>query len=344
MWNGFIGKQINRTNRNILITNLGILSIPLAIGIIGGQYWQNFFAGPASISGVDLVAIKDIESMKRDYVSIKGDQTIDTGVEEITTTKRRGVTTGSRVSANIVALKLNDRILIVKAKPENVKDSSFTGQLKPLPVDLEGRVVTPVVQKNPGLKTMFLPYMLDQQADYQFGGYFGLFIGIPCAAFALWNLQKVGRRWGKPENHPIAKQISVAGEAETVAAQVEAELSAPTAHTVGKTTITPSWLFQPTTYGMNALRLEDLVWFYHKVTTHRTNGIPTGKTYSTVLYDRSGRTFEMNSSEQQVQEILTILYDKAPWAISGYSDDLQKMWKKERSSLISAVDDRRQAA
>jgi hypothetical protein len=63
-----------------------------------------------------------------------------------------------------------------------------------------------------------------------------------------------------------------------------------------------------------------------------------------MLFDRAGRTFEMNANESQVQEIMTILYDKAPWTISGYSDDLQKMWKKERESMISAVDERRQAA
>jgi hypothetical protein len=63
-----------------------------------------------------------------------------------------------------------------------------------------------------------------------------------------------------------------------------------------------------------------------------------------MIYDRDGRTFEIKAKEKQVEEIMTILYDKAPWAVSGYSDELQKLWQKERQTLIAAVDERRSAA
>jgi hypothetical protein len=344
MWDGFIGKHIQRSNRNMLTSNLALLAVPVAIVAIGGGYWFNFFGGPKTTPATTINQLKEGQTIANDYVSVKGDKTIDTGVTEITTTTRRGVKTGERTSANMVALALGDRLLIVKAKPANAKDTNFTGKLKPIPSDLYAQLITPVVTKNPGAKEMFVPYMLDQVEDYKFGGYMGLALGLPCAALAIWNLQKVGRRWGKPENHPIAKQLSADGDAATIASQVEQEVNAPNTHTISNTTITPNWVFRKTTYSLDALRLEDLVWFYQKVTTHRTNGVPTGKTYSTMLFDRAGRTFEMNANESQVQEIMTILYDKAPWAISGYSDDLQKMWKKERESMISAVDERRQAA
>jgi hypothetical protein len=344
MWNGFIGKHIQRSDRNMLTSNLALFAIPVAIVAIGGGYWLKFFAGPTTTPAAEIIKLKEGQSIANDYISIKGDKTIDTGVTQVTTTKRRGIKTGEYTSANMVALALGDRFLIVKAKPANAQDATFTGQLKPIPSDLHAQLIAPVVAKNPAAKEMFVPYMLDQVDDYKFGGYMGLALGLPCAALAIWNLQKVGRRWGKPENHPIAKQLSVAGDAATIASQVEQEVSAPNTHTISNTTITPNWVFRKTTYSLDALRLEDLVWFYQKVTTHRTNGVPTGKTYSTVLFDRAGRTFEMNANESQVQEIMTILYDKAPWAISGFSDELQKMWKKERESMISAVDERRQAA
>jgi hypothetical protein len=232
----------------------------------------------------------------------------------------------------------------VKAVPESAAATEFAGRIREMPSDVHSQLIAPVLKEHPDAKDMFYPYMLDQEPahDYNTIGYVALAIGVPCGALAIWNLTKVGRRWGKPENHPIAKQLGT--EPATVAATIEQEVAASNSHTIGKTTITSNWLFRPTTYGLQALRLEDLVWFYQKVTTHRTNGIPTGKTYSTVLYDRAGRSFEMNAKEAQVENVMTILYDKAPWAVTGYSDELQAMWKKQRASLVAQVDERRAAA
>jgi hypothetical protein len=340
MWNGFVGKQIKRSNRNLLMTNLGLMSVPIVIGGLGVNYWQNFFAGPANVSASQISKFKGSDVPDRHFMSVKGDESIDTEVTEITTTKRRGVVTNEAVSAKFVVLKVADRALVVKAKPGNASDTQFTGELKPLPSDVQSRIVEPLIDEHPEAKALFLPYMLDQEADYKGIGYFGLAIGIPAAAIAAWNLLRVGQRWGKPEAHPIAKGLASAGEASIVAATIEQEL--PTSHKVGKTTITRNWLLQPTSYGLKTLQLGDLVWFYQKVTSHSTNGIPTGKTYSTVMYDRAGRNFEIKGKEQQVGEIMTILYDKAPWAVTGYSDELQKMWQKQRQELIDAVDARRE--
>jgi hypothetical protein len=342
MWNGFIGKQINRSNRNLLIGNLSLMAIPLAIAVIGANYWTNFFAGPAKTSNEALAKIDDIENYPREYATITGSDPFDTGVEEITTTKRRGVTTNEKVSAKYALLKIDEKIILVKAKPEDVTSTTFTGELKPIPTDASDRIIAPIKVKYPDLSNRFTTYMIDQSDDYLAAGYVGLFLGLPCAALALWNLQKVGRRWGKPENHPIAKQLAKSGDASTAAAQIEQELT--DGQKLGKVTVTPNWIMRQTTYGLDTVRLEDMVWFYQKVTTHRTNGIPTGKTYSTVLHDRSGKGFEFSAKEQQVEQIMNILYDKAPWAISGYSDDLQKMWNKQRNDLIATVDERRQAA
>jgi hypothetical protein len=340
MWNGFIGKQINRSNRNLLIGNLSLLGIPVAMMVLGANYWGNFFAGPAKTSNDQLAKIDNINNYQRKYATIAGTDPFDTGVEEITTTKRRGVTTSEHVSAKYALLKVGEKTILVKAKPEDVTNSTFTGELKPIPDDVSERIISPIQAKYPDLNNRFTTYMMDQSGDYLSMGYVGLFLGLPCAGLALWNLQKVGRRWGKPENHPIAKQLGKVGDASAIASQVEQEL--PDGQKIGGITITPNWIFREKTYGLDSVRLEDIVWFYQKVTTHRTNGIPTGKTYSTVLHDRSGKGFEFSANENQVNDIMNILYDKAPWAISGYSDDLQKMWQKQRNDLIATVDERRQ--
>jgi hypothetical protein len=339
MWNGFIGKQIKRSNTNVLMSNLLLLSVPVTIGVLGVNYWTNFFGGPANLSAAKLAQLKGDDVPARNYITLKGDETFDTEVTEVTTTERHGVVTDKKVSAKLVILNVGDKAVVVKAKPDNAKDVQFTGELKPIPSDVQEKILAPIFKENPEAKEVFVPYLLDQEANYKEGGYVGLFLGIPAAAIASWNLLRVLKRWGKPESHPIVKSLAKAGDASAIASAIEQEL--PAAHKVGKTTITRNWLLQPTTYGLKTVALGDLVWFYQKVTSHSTNGIPTGKSYTTMIYDRDGRTFEIKAKEKQVEEIMTILYDKAPWAVSGYSDELQKLWQKERQTLIAAVDERR---
>jgi hypothetical protein len=343
MWNGFVGKQISRSNRNLLTSNLALMAIPVALGVLGMRYWTNFFAGPAQLSPAALAAIPS-ENHPRNYVSITGEKPFDTGYQEITETKRRGVTTNSRISANFILLRVGDKVLPIKAKPEDKAATQFTGELRPIHEDFKNQVLNEIFTKYPEEKGVFFPYMLDQTNDYPTMGYFGLVLGLPCLGLAAWNLQKLTRRWGKPENHPLVKQFANRGDLATVTAQIDAEMSDPATQKIGKITITPNWFFRPQAYGLDSLPLENLVWFYQKVTTHRTNGVPTGKTYSTVLHDRDGRNFEFSATEKQVDQVMNILYDKAPWAISGYSDEIQAMWRKQRSEMVATVDERRQAA
>jgi hypothetical protein len=177
------------------------------------------------------------------------------------------------------------------------------------------------------------------------GGIFGLLVGIPTAAWALWQLQQVGRRWSQPEAHPIAKRLAASGQdAAAVASQIEQELAQPSVQKVGKTTVTPTWLFRQHGTGLDVVKLDQLLWIYQKVTQRRVNGVPAGKSYAVVLSDRAGHRFEIPASEAQTTEILHLLEAKAPWAINGYSDELQKIWNKDREELVTVVNERRAAA
>ncbi|MBE9032706.1 hypothetical protein IQ266_23495 [filamentous cyanobacterium LEGE 11480] len=341
MWDGFIGKQIQRTNRNLLITTIGLVALPASFGIFGMRYWMNFFSGPVKTTGEALVKF-DGKIPDRNFITVEGSKTTKTGVKETTTRRRRGRVTSRRVSANYSLLRIGKKLLIVKAKPEDAKSKTFTGELQPLSTKVQNRIIDPLTKKYPKAKSLFLPYMLDQEEDYTFPGYMGLVIGLPCAGFGVWNLLKLKKRKANPKVHPIVKQISGDQDADTVVSTIEQSMSA--AQTIGKTTITHDWLFQPSFYGMKSVRLDHLVWFYQKVTTHKRYGIPIRKSYSTVLHDRAGRTIELAAKESQVSEVINLLYAKAPWAVTGYSDDLKKRWTKEREQMITAVDQRRQTA
>ncbi len=344
MWDGFIGKQIRRSDRTMLIANLGLVLVPLAIGVSTARYWSNFAAGPLKIEPQALIAIQDPAKTDRYLVTVKGEKSIDTGLEQITQRKNKysGSVTSQTVSAKFVALLVDEKWLIVKSKTGHASSTEFTGELVPLPAQVQSQVIDDAVSKDPQMKQVFLPFML-QETDFQTPGYIGLALGIPCVLLGLWNLQKVGQRWSKPEQHPIAKALSTQGDASHVASQVEHELQSGTGTTVGKTKITKAWLFQPSFFGgLTALPFDSLVWAYKKVTTRRTYGIPVGKSWAAVICDRQGGSIEINGSEAQVDEILQKLWQQAPWIMGGYSDELQNLWSKERSQFVEAVDLRRQ--
>ena len=345
MWDGFVGKHIRRSDRNMLVANLGLVLVPLAIGVGTARYWSNFAAGPLKIDRQALIAIQNPEATERYFVTVKGDKSIDTGLEQITQRKNKysGSITSQTVSAKFVALLVDQKLLIVKSNADHVSNVEFTGELVPVPSEVQRQVISDAVSKNPKMKDVFLPFML-QETDFRTSGYIGLALGLPCVLLGLWNLQKVGKRWGKPEQHPIAKALTAKGEASSVASQVEAELqSGATDPALGNTRITRSWLFQPSFFGgLTALPLDHLIWAYKKVTTRRTYGIPVGKSWAAVVCDRDGKSIEIGGKEDQVDQLLQSLWQKAPWVVGGYSDELQKLWTQDRSKFLEAVDLRRQ--
>ena len=54
-----------------------------------------------------------------------------------------------------------------------------------------------------------------------------------------------------------------------------------------------------------------------------------------IMLDRAGR------KEEAADEMLAGIYTRAPWALIGYSNDLQKAWKKDRPGMIAEVDRRK---
>jgi hypothetical protein len=85
-----------------------------------------------------------------------------------------------------------------------------------------------------------------------------------------------------------------------------------------------------------------MVWVYKKVTKHSINFIPTGKTYSVVLVGRHRQRIEEQMKEKAVNEMLADLAARVPWALFGFTKELEKAWQKDPAGVIAAVDSRYQ--
>lgn len=79
-----------------------------------------------------------------------------------------------------------------------------------------------------------------------------------------------------------------------------------------------------------------LLWAYQTTTTHRRNGVKVGTTYSVVMYvddKRNCVTLQM-PNEANTQEMLKRINATLPWVVVGYSDELKRMFNKDRAQFL----------
>lgn len=345
MLDGFIGKQIRRSNRNLFLANLGLLIVPLTIGFTNPRYWYNFALGPFPSDRQTLLSVQDPDKLDKYFINIEGDKSLKTGFQEITkrVSKRTGSVKSETVSAEYLALVIDKKLLIVKAKTANASNTKFTGELVNIPENVQSNLISKAEAENPRLKGVFMPFILEEN-DFRFAGYLGLAVGLPCLFLAIWNLHKVFKRRANPELHPIAKTLSKFGDSTaTIAVSIDSEVqSESNKYSLGLVTLTPSWLFRQTRYGLEILKLEQIAWIYSKVTQHRTNGIPTHKSYTAILLDRQGKSLEIPGKEQEINQLIQEIMQRVPWVIMGFSDELQQLWNTDRSRMFEFIDERRQ--
>ncbi len=100
------------------------------------------------------------------------------------------------------------------------------------------------------------------------------------------------------------------------------------------------YVIQSAPFAFDLLRLFDLLWGYKKVTKHSVNFIPTGKTYACILACYGG-TAEVTGKEKDVDALLGFAAERAPWAVFGYTDDLNKAFRQKNAEFCAAVEQRK---
>ncbi len=341
MWDNYIGTHIRRANRNLLLVNAGLLLLLALCAGVSERYWQNFFRGPRPISVSSLIAVQDPDKLAQYYVTVNGEKCFDTDVTEVEQSKDKysGTVRSEHTTAHYLLLKVGDKALLVKAN-DAALNTEFKGALVPIPLETRGHTIDKLAAENPKLADRFLPMMLDA-TDFKTEGYIGLAVGTPLFALALWNVLKALRRGSESDAHPILKTLGAYGDPRDVSAQIDNDMRMG-AQSYGAAALSQNWLTQRKTFGLDVQRVEDIAWAYKKVTQHRTNFIPTGKTFAAVICDRNGGVKEVSGSAKNIDALLNGLGARLPWIAMGFDKELQTWWAKDRAGLIAAVDQRRQ--
>jgi len=326
---------IRRNNRNWLIFLVIAFILILITAVMGLNYFDNAIRGPYDVTQEDIANIRNLNDIKHYYINISGNKVTDSGYQY--------VSDSNTVEKSFVLLQLNKKLLLVELMGEASKKLDYTGALVPLDSDIQSDVVESIIKDYPQLKTAILPFML-KTYDFVVPAYLSMialaFLGIVC----LWRIIVTLLRMADMSRHPIIRNLKRFGEPDTLIPQIEHELAGNHIQ-VGKTIhLTDHWLVQSTSSSFKATPFTDLMWIYKQVIQRRAYGIPVGKSYGALIYDRYGTITSVLGKDELITEVLANVAAHAPWMSLGYSKEKKAAWKKDRANFIAAVDQRRQQA
>lgn len=334
---GIVKQAIGRTNRNLLLASLFCFVIVFGIFAAGSNYWLSLLTGPKQLTHEALMAIQSIDFLPT-LVTVETTESLDTGYEQYVINDN-----GTRTSENyyIVMLINDEYLLLVEAPPEDAK-TIYSGALISIPSDVRRDVLNALVGEYPDLEGAFLPVMLTT-VDHTTAGWIGFIILIVIFVAGVVGMLRLIARQTDINQHPIYKSLSRYGDPQTVIKQIESEMALGSEQQ-GKLQLTPKWAVASSATTFDAVYLRDVVWMYKMITQHRTNGIPTGKSFKVLVYDKHGHLMEVPTNKNAADDMLQAIYRRAPWIITGFSDELQNLWKsgQGRMEMIAEVENRQQ--
>jgi len=316
------------------------ITVVIIAGLVAsnGDYWGPFFNGPALVGATDLDKVNPFK-IDHPYVTALGDQVIDSGVQELTTETTNGVKGKPYVSAGYYALLIGNKILMIKSAVQ--PPVRPTGELGNLPDDLSSQLFSND-EDGKKIRDITYPLLLTTEDDYRQSGYWaitGILVGLAvCIYFGRLAL----RRLQGKTIHPTLAKVRGWGDVNIVSAEIERELQHNTRFKHGATTITDDFLVIQGLLVFELYRLDDAVWLYKKRTRHYTNLIPTGSTFEAVLVFYGGRV-GVSGKQSRVDEMLAFAANRSPWAIAGYTDEINELFKKDPNGFAAVVESRRPA-
>lgn len=181
-----------------------------------------------------------------------------------------------------------------------------------------------------------LPYYVDVTGTSIFTGSDVIYVILLVGAglLVLWGILRIVKASNGSYIKPFTKDIESAGYTE---ASAFSDLNNAFSFSGNDVKVGRLLLF----YSMNdtvprAIPVGKILWAYQNTTTHRTNGIKTGTTYSVMIYVNDSKTATNIpvASEAAAQGILQQMNTMYPWVVIGYSDEIKKMFNKNRAQFL----------
>jgi len=161
---------------------------------------------------------------------------------------------------------------------------------------------------------------------------------IPAFLLTLWNIQNSIRRFINPTLHPIFHSLSKYGNPLKIADTIDNELK--NIPIISKNILSQNWLIVRRFFTTDFIFFNEIIWVYKRTTNHSINYIPNGSSFDVIVNMRFGKQYTINSDEFGVSKIIEHITQRVPWIIVGYSEDINKLYRKSREELIRYVNKR----
>lgn len=313
-----------------------VIAGSLILLAVNTRYVSNFVSGPYDFTANDLEQVRDVDTTPRYFVRVSGTKTLESGVTEITVRKRNGVEVGRQESANYYYLAVGRKFLLVKLPAGQA--TVVEGELKPTPADLQSHLFD--TTKMPSdLATYTYPFYLDT-TSFRTAGYWAIGIAVVLGFFLVKHGLPAWRRLQNLASHPVMLRVSNWGDPLTISQEVKGEYDGNRAFKLGNHVITDNYIIELSFFRFELLRFRSLLWAYKTVTKHSVNFIPTGKTYRANLICYGG-TAAIDAKEERVNSLLEFAAKIAPWAVFGYSKEIETLFNKSTDEFCAAVEKRK---
>lgn len=337
MWDNFIGRHIRRGTRNLFIWNSLILLGLAVAGYFTSRYYYNFFLGPFKVDAAEWSNLQNPDERLEYYVEVASDQVVETDIIHKKDRRRRGRKIGEEVVSRDLLFAVGDTALVVEYDPNDPVKNRVGGKLEPL-----ARPELYLKHSQTFNAKHVAPVKVDA-TGFRLRGWIGLAVMSPLGLLAVFNIYRGVKRWNDPSGHPLAKQLERYGDPAEVCAKIESEWESDDKEAVGPVAVTRMWLIHPHTFGMTLVHLGEAVWVYKSATRHYHNGIPTGTTYTDVLCDNRGNQHSFTlKNEGLCDQFVIAVAHRVPWILTGYDEDLEQMWKKDKERVYQLLEERRQ--
>lgn len=339
-----IRKAMKNANLTAVITAAIVFLLLALLVVFSIKPLYNHFAGPFDVTAEELISYQGPEDTLRTYVTTHPEIALDTNFyyfEE----QEGGV---EKIIHSYYALLFDENLLLTKypgaGKGDLLDPEPVTGRIVRLTDSENIEVLQALITEFPNLEDTFLPYMLDTTAKTG-AGWLSIAGMAILAIILIWNLVSLIRRSSDASKHPVARDLSLYGDWQQMAREIDTQMAEPHETYGNKYHLTRDWLIYQTKTRFDAVPYRDLIWHNMFEIKNRSFGVVTHTNYSVMVYDRFGKIKNLpyGIKSDAVLDLLKNLQIHAPWAYSGYSAELQKTWNHDRETMISAVDARKQA-
>ena len=339
----FVGDQIRRTNRNLLLANTALLLLLGGLAAANWRYLKNVLEGPQPIGPAALVQLSDPSNLDRYYFEVSGLDPRLAGIWGVDPS-------AGAVSSRWVLLKarIGHKSLLIKANRE-APERVYAGQLTPIEPAIRRRLEQLLLRDGAAAEgsydEVFYPYSLDA-TGFDGSAVVGLLIGIPLALFTLWNMQSGIARGRDRRRCPSIKRLErfgmIAGR--PADSSINEEFRAGGSSLLRNTWVSESWLTHQSVFDFHAVRLDDVVWVFERIVTLYYGILPCGRRRELVIFDREGQRISCGGSKTLIALAIQRLALRVPWAIYGYSDEWNDLMIYDREAFLRAVSERQPQA